>query len=164
MGGLLFLWRRYRAAVKAASESTADVATAADDQALCEKYKNFTVPADECRQLLNRLNNIMEQDRMYTNPDLKIEDLATAVGVSSHTLSYVFSQYLKRNYYDYINDYRISEFKRLVNNGDHMAYTLDALMKICGFNSRTTFFRYFKKVNGTTPSKYIKTVTSRTDA
>lgn len=42
--------------------------------------------------------------------------------------------------------------------GEHTRYTLNALMELCGFSSRTSFFRYFKKVNGITPSEYIKSL------
>ena len=98
----------------------------------------------------------MRENKPYTNPDLKIADLASIMGVSSNTLSYLFNQYLKQNYYNYINDYRIAEFKRLVSKGEHAKYTLNALMESCGFSSRTSFFRYFKKANGITPAEYIK--------
>ena len=84
--------------------------------------------------------------------------MASIIRVPSYTLSYLFNQYLKRNYYDYINDYRIAEFKSLVSKGEHTRYTLNALMELCGFSSRTSFFRYFKKVNGITPSEYIKSL------
>ena len=49
------------------------------------------------------------------------------------------------SYYDYINDFRISEFKKMIEDGEHSRYTLDTLIEQCGFNSRATFFRNFKK-------------------
>ena len=48
----------------------------------------------------------------------------------------------------------------LVNKGEHAKYTLNALMELCGFSSRTSFFRCFKKANGITPSEYIKSLES----
>lgn len=98
----------------------------------------------------------MDVQKIYLNPDLKLSDLATATGVSIYTLSYLFNQYLHSGYYDFINSYRIAEFKLLIKRGDHNKYTLNALMEMCGFRSRTSFFRYFKKVNGVYPSEYIK--------
>ena len=80
----------------------------------------------------------------YRNPDLKIADLATMTGVTSHALSYFFNQYLKKNYYDYINEYRVEEFKRLIVDEQYAKYTLEALAEVCGFSSRASFFRYFK--------------------
>ena len=93
--------------------------------------------------------------RVYTNPDLKIADLAAMLDTSAHTLSYLFNQHLNRNYYDYINDYRIAEFKRLIVEDEYAKYTLSALAELCGFSSRASFFRYFKKAMGITPNEYI---------
>lgn len=125
-----------------------------------EKYKTSNLSVDECKRLTERLKKVMREEKTYTNPDLKIADLASIIGISSYSMSYLFNQYLKRNYYDYINDYRIAEFKCLVNKGEHTKYTLNALMELCGFSSRTSFFRCFKKVNGITPSEYIKSLES----
>ena len=80
------------------------------------------------------------------------------LGRSAHTLSYLFNQHLNRNYYDYINDYRIEEFKRLINEDEYSKYTLSALAELCGFSSRASFFRYFKKTTGITPNEYIRSI------
>lgn len=125
-----------------------------------EKYKTSNLPDDECKRLTEQLKKVMSEEKPYTNPDLKIADLASAIGISSYSMSYLFNQYLKCNYYDYVNDYRIAEFKYLVNKGEHHKYTLSALIELCGFSSRTSFFRHFKKMNGITPSEYIKSLES----
>lgn len=96
--------------------------------------------------------------RLYVNPDLKIADLASVLNVSPYTLSYVFNQFLNKNYYDYLNDYRIAEFKRLLNEDEYSKYTLSALAELCGFSSRTSFFRYFKKTTGITPNEYVQSI------
>ena len=57
-----------------------------------------------------------------------------------------------------LNDYRIEEFKRLVDKDEYSKYTLTALAELCGFSSRTSFFRYFKKVIGITPNEYIRSI------
>lgn len=121
-----------------------------------EKYITSNLSIKECKLLNEKLKRVMNEEKPYINPTLKIADLASIIGVSSHTLSYLFNQYLKRNYYDYINDYRIEEFMYLVNKKEHTKYTLNALMELCGFSSRTSFFRYFKKATGVTPNEYIK--------
>ena len=71
-----------------------------------------------------------------------------SIGTSSHTLSYLFNQYLNRNYYDYINDYRIAEFKRLVEKDEYAKYTLSAFGRVVRIQFTGFFsFRYFKKAN-----------------
>lgn len=121
-----------------------------------KKYRIACLANDECEVLLDKVKKCMDVQKIYLNPDLKLSDLATATGVSIYTLSYLFNQYLHSGYYDFINSYRIAEFKLLIKRGDHNKYTLNALMEMCGFRSRTSFFRYFKKVNGVYPSEYIK--------
>ena len=68
-----------------------------------------------------------------------------------------FFEVSRSGYYDFVNSCRLAEFKLLIEKGAHTKYTLNALIEMCGFNSRTSFFRYFKKINGIYPSEYIKT-------
>ncbi|MBQ8422963.1 MAG: helix-turn-helix domain-containing protein [Coprobacter sp.] len=120
-----------------------------------EKYKATNIGIDEKEALLAKLTTVMSEQRLYIRPDLKLADLATAIGTSAQTLSYLFSQHLNSNYYDYINKFRIREFKHMVETDEYTRYTLTALAELCGFSSRASFFRYFKKETGLTPSEYI---------
>ena len=133
-----------------------DETEAASEAALVEKYRTVSVSAEECKRLACRLERVMREERPYMQPDLKVADLAARLDISAHTLSYLFSQHLQRNYYDYINDFRIEEFKRLVDTDEQGKYTLTALSERCGFSSRASFFRYFKRVTGITPNDYVK--------
>lgn len=148
-------WEVVLPVVPVAEESSAPVEVKPVSE---EKYKSVKVSPEECKRLAKKLEVVMHRDKPYMHPDLKIADLATAIDTSAHTLSYLFNQYLKRNYYDYINDYRIAEFKRLVNTDEYAKYTLSALAEHCGFSSRASFFRYFKKATGITPNEYIRSI------
>ena len=98
----------------------------------------------------------MKDERPYLNPDLKSSELAEMAGTTSHALSYLFNQYLKKSWYDYVNGYRVEEFKHLVGGEDVSRYTLSALSQKCGFTSRASFFRHFKSITGITPAEYMK--------
>lgn len=137
-------------------EQTADAteATATPEA----KYKNTKVSTDDCILIVGKLETVMKQDKPYRNPDLKIADLAQLIGTSAHTLSYVFNQHLKCSYYDYVNNYRITEFKHLVESDEYSKYTLSALATLCGFSSRASFFRSFKKATGITPNEYARSI------
>ncbi|RNC63211.1 AraC family transcriptional regulator, partial [Proteiniphilum sp. X52] len=56
-------------------------------------------------------------------------------------------------YYDFVNDWRIAEFKKLVAEDTSYRYTLDVLADLCGFSSRASFSRSFKKNTGITPNE-----------
>lgn len=124
-----------------------------------EKYRMNRLSKKECEMLYKKLNLYMQSEKPYLNKDLKIADLADALETSSHSLSYLFNQYLNVSYYDFINDWRISEFKKLAAEDNTSArYTLDVLADLCGFSSRSSFFRSFKKNTGITPNEYIKSL------
>ena len=130
----------------------------ADNVQVERKYRNFNMSDDECRQLLKNVEEVMRKSKAYTDPDLKLAGLASLVNTTSPALSYMFNQYLNTNYYDYINNYRIEEFKRLVSEPESEKYTLSALAAKCGFSSRASFFRYFKRATSISPSEYVKSI------
>ncbi|MEY8586322.1 two-component regulator propeller domain-containing protein [Phocaeicola sartorii] len=134
-----------------------ETSEAAEEPEVVQKYKSSNITDEECRELQERLKELMIAEKMYVNPELKVADLSHKLNVPAYKLSYLFNLYLNLSFYDYVNDYRIEEFKMLVDRGEHRSYTINTLMERCGFVSRTTFFRYFKKkMDGQTPSEYIK--------
>ena len=123
-----------------------------------EKYKTNRLTEEECKELRKKLVAYVEKEKPYINPDLKMGDLASALDTSSHSLSYLLNQYLNQSYYDFINDYRVTQFKKMVADSQYSRYTLTALAELCGFSSRASFFRSFKKSTGVTPNEYIRSI------
>lgn len=117
--------------------------------------KQMKIRDEEAEAIVCRIKEYMEKDKPYLNLDLKQSDMAIATGYSTQLLSQVFNQYLKTGYYDFVNTYRVEEFKRLVQDGRYEKYTLVTMAKMCGFKSQTSFFRTFKKITGLTPNEYI---------
>lgn len=119
------------------------------------KYQQVKMSDKECADIVRRMRDYLEKSRAYTNPDLKRTDLAKVLNVPVAKLSYVFSMHLKENYYEFINRYRLEEFKRLIAEGAYRRFTLTALSERCGFK-KTSFFTTFRKVEGMTPTEYLK--------
>ena len=119
------------------------------------RYQKVRIDEEECREIVSRMKAHIEQGRVYTNADLKMKDLADVLRLSAPKLSQVFNLYLGENYYDFINRYRLEEFKRLIAEGKHKQYTITALSEQCGFK-RSNFFSTFRKVEGMTPAEYLK--------
>ena len=120
-----------------------------------QKYARVKVDEKEFADIVERMKAYIEEKRCYTNPDLKMSDLAEVLGLSSSKLSQVFSLYVKENYYEFINRYRLEEFKRLIAEGEYKKYTLTALSEKCGFK-KSSFFSTFRRVEGMTPTEYLK--------
>ena len=119
------------------------------------KYRTTNIPVAELRKLKRRVDELMDEQKLYLEPELKLSDIAAKLGVSPFQLSYLFNQHMHTSFYDYVNNYRVAYFKQCVKQGDAKRYTLDALATRCGYNSRTSFFRNFKKLTGKTPSEFI---------
>lgn len=117
--------------------------------------KNLKISDAEAQNIVSRIKEYMENEKPYLDLDLKQSDVASAIGYSPQLLSQIFNQYLEIGYYDYVNTYRVDEFKRLVKEGYCGKYTLMTLAEMCGFKSQTSFFRTFKKFTGVTPNEYI---------
>ena len=121
------------------------------------KYARVKVDEQEFANIVERMKSYIEENRCYTNPELKMSDLAEVLGLSSSKLSQVFSLYIKENYYEFINRYRLEEFKRLIAEGEYKKFTLTALSEKCGFK-KSSFFSTFRRVEGMTPTEYMKKV------
>lgn len=120
-----------------------------------KKYEKARIDEKELERIFRRMDKYVSETRPYINKELKMSDIAQAIGVSSSQLSQVFSLYAKEPYYDYINAYRLEEFKRLVAEGRHKQFTVAALSEQCGFK-KTSFFSTFRKVEGMTPTEWIQ--------
>lgn len=123
------------------------------------KYRSNPLNTADSHRIIATLDTIMERQRLYTDPNLTIGQLATLAGISSHKLSQVFSQHLNMKFYDYVNRFRVNEFKRIASNGGASRYTLTAMAEKAGFSSRATFFRHFKEIEGISPGEYLRRLT-----
>lgn len=121
-----------------------------------EKYQKSRVDEEEVSRIKQRLTECMNKNKMYLNPDLKLQDVANTIGCNVGDLSQVLNLYLNINFTDYINQYRVEEFIIRVQDKSASKYTLAFLSEQCGFSSRTSFFRSFKKLKGKSPAEYIK--------
>lgn len=126
------------------------------DNSGSDKYKVSNISLKELEEIDTRLEKLMKSGKPYLKPDLRLGDLAEEVSVPAFKLSYYFSQYKMTSYYNYINGFRIEEFKRLAKKSEAGKYTLSAYAEMAGFSSRASFFRYFKKLTGISPAEYLK--------
>ena len=104
--------------------------------------------------ITTRIITLMEADKVYQNPELTLQQLASTLQLSVHNLSQAINDGLQKSFYDLVNGYRVEEAKRLLINDKDINYTILAIGFGAGFNSKTTFNTVFKKFTGLTPSDY----------
>lgn len=85
-----------------------------------------------------------------------IRDLSLGVNIPVYQLSAFINQEYGKNFNELINDYRCSFLQQMMEeNPEFSLYTFEALGKLAGFNSRTSFISAIKKRTGKTPSEYF---------
>jgi AraC-like DNA-binding protein len=119
------------------------------------KYAKSGLSEAEAARIHAELKKLMATRKLYTEPELTLSDLSTHLDIPPNYLSQILNEREGKNFYDYINTLRIEEFKRLVSLPENKKFTILSLAFECGFNSKSSFNRYFKKVTGLPPSEYM---------
>lgn len=104
---------------------------------------------------VKKITDAFEEDALYTNPELSLPDVAHHLGTNNATISKTINACFKLNFNDFVNKYRVRAVKDAIDAGIHKKQTLLSIAFDCGFNSKATFNRAFKKHTGTSPKNYI---------
>ncbi len=120
------------------------------------KYHRSGLDPERSRQYAERLTRYMAEEKPFTEPEISLDDLAGRLSLSPNQLSQVINEQLGRNFWDFVNEYRIREVEAQFRRGVHQKQTLLAIALDAGFNSKASFNRAFKKFTGQTPSEYLK--------
>ncbi|MGC6432541.1 MAG: helix-turn-helix domain-containing protein [Jejuia sp.] len=106
------------------------------------------------------VKSLMEDNKVYLNPELNLSDMAQQANMSRGQLSEVINSGFHKNFNDFINMYRVDAFKSMIKENKHQQLSLLGIAQECGFNSKATFNRVFKKLTDASPSEYLKTITT----
>ena len=131
--------------------STNDLETSIDIQ--YETLEKAVSPETELWK--SKIETLIQEEKLYQNPELTLTDLAKKLETNVSVISKTINQGFQMNFNDYINNFRIEAVKISLSNGEHKKSTLLGIAYDCGFNSKATFNRAFKKNTGKTPKEYI---------
>lgn len=113
--------------------------------------------ADErAQQLVIKLKTLMEVEALYKDAELSLPQLADAMEVSVHDLSFLLNDTVGMNFFRFVNGYRVEEAKQLMLSNKHTHLNLLGIAYHAGFSSKTTFNTAFKKQTGMSPTAFIR--------
>lgn len=120
-----------------------------------KKYKKSAIDKEMMDSYEVALEKFMSKSKIYLQLEVSLEDLSEGSKIPKHHLTQLLNERFEKNFYSFINEYRIEEaIKKLQSSTEQVS--LSSLAYDCGFNSKSSFNNYFKKMTGYTPSNYRK--------
>ena len=129
--------------------ASADLAVAEEEPEL--KYARSALTTDHAARLAMRVEKAMQEDSLYLDPNLSLQKLSQHVGALPNQVSQTLNQEIGACFFDYVARWRIEASKPLITVAD--ASVLTVAMDV-GFNSRSAFYKAFKRETGLTPKGY----------
>lgn len=110
-----------------------------------------------------KLLHYFSHEKPYLNPDLNMTLLSEVLQIPKHQLTEVLNKKLGKNFFQFVNEYRIAAVKKQLSNCKQL-YSIEAIGYECGFNSKSTFFSVFKNITGLTPKAFQQKVAETNEA
>lgn len=112
------------------------------------------------RELTERIENVMIQEKLYLNPKLQIADLISKLNSNRAYISKAINQNMGISFSEMVNRYRVEYAKQLLANNKDSKLSLWEVIEGSGFSNESSFFRAFKSFTGTTPNKWLSQSTN----
>jgi AraC-like DNA-binding protein len=139
-------------------QRTVDLTNDEEDKALhiyeINESKSTSTVNLNSESLKRKLLHVMLVEKPYLKSDLTIYELAKMLNSNSKYLSVIINTDFNQNFATFINSYRIEEAKELLKEEANEQFTIEAIAKMSGFNSKSSFNNAFKQFQNVTPSQY----------
>lgn len=132
----------------------ADETTSVLTQKTESKYAKSGLTTETIQEIQEKLSNAMMTEQKFLNPDITLTSLSAELDLASTYVSQVINQQFKLNFYDFVNQYRVEEVKRRLTAPEHSHLSVLGIALDCGFKSKSSFNKSFKKHTGKTPSDF----------
>jgi AraC-like DNA-binding protein len=130
-----------------------------DEKKETGKYIKSGLKESQAVEYLENLLSFMEEKKPFLDRDLSIQDISDMTGIPRHHITQVLNEKHKKNFFTFINEYRVKEVISRFNNPKNNNFTILAIAFDSGFNSKTTFNSIFKSQTGMTPSEFREKAT-----
>lgn len=109
---------------------------------------------DSTEEIRARLESRLDEHKDYLEPDLSLKSLSERLNISPHLLSQVINESMGMNFFDCINDYRLKDVKEALRSNS--GKQISQIATDSGFNSKSSFYGFFRKRENMTPSTWRK--------
>lgn len=114
------------------------------------------VVAEVSPDAIARIRNTMEQKQLYLTQNLNIEDFARQVGIHYREVSSIINKHFNTNFFEFVNEYRVNRAKQMLLDPQYAHMTILDILLESGFNSKSSFHRFFKRYTGMSAAEFRK--------
>lgn len=123
-----------------------------------KQYSKSSLNEDDAKNIALKINKYFQNEKVYLNPNISLKIVSQTLNIPSHHISETLNGLLGQSFNDFTNNYRIEEFKLLLQDKKFKNFSILALAFEVGFKSKATFNNSFKKFTKQTPSEYKKSI------
>lgn len=116
------------------------------------RYERSLIKGHNTEELRTRLFDLMEIEELYRDDELTLDKVADSLSLTRHQLSEFLNKELSCTFNSFVNRFRIEEAKRMMRCDTE--YSVLRIAYDVGFNSKSSFYRFFKKETGLNPLEY----------
>lgn len=113
--------------------------------------KAYTISDELFNEYVSKINNYIAIEKPYLEFEITLNDLSESLSISKRNLSHVINKEFDKNFYDFINQYRLEKVKEYLQESNN---PIKEVMYDSGFSNKATFNFIFKKDTGLTPTQY----------
>ncbi len=121
---------------------------------LKKSQQNSLLTPEIIDSTIESLQMIMNNERLFLDASLKLDHIVKKTGSSQKVISAVLNQHLRKSFNEYVNEFRVNEFKTRLLNPEYQHLTITSIAFECGFNSQATFQRTFKAITKKSPREF----------
>lgn len=121
-----------------------------------EKQDQPASPSEKIATLVAKIMRGIKEDKLYLQPNINVEQFSEKVGLPYRDVSFAINRAFGTNFFEFINSYRVEEAKRYLSDKDHLDMSVMEILLESGFNSKSSFQRFFKRLTGESPTEFRK--------
>lgn len=122
-----------------------------DETVARSKYLKSALSSDRKERLSQRIKDCLSSERLYLDPNLSLKKLSDHLGATTNAVSQTINEEIGMSFFDYMASWRAKAAKELLASTNETVLSISLEV---GFNSRSTFYKAFKKETGLTPKAY----------
>ncbi|MDX9749093.1 MAG: helix-turn-helix domain-containing protein [Paludibacter sp.] len=127
-----------------------------EEELFDENEVEFVYTNSQSAELKNKLQSLVEDEKIYTRKDLRIVDLSKIMNTNRTYVSRLINQEYGKSFSELINHFRFEEAKRMLLRNEYSFLSISEIANRAGFPSESSFYRVFKKETGMAPGDWRK--------